>query len=206
MEVDKLNQLPARAKTAKEMCDEGQVEWQTEAQTDGKWQLTFGLHEDKIKPVETWQRGDCCPSKGVSLDSRTNNCGSAQKQASTARSSDFLSELKDLGFRWNFLCFKSQQVIQVKGNNAVTSLWWPKKNRTVITILISSLWPRLWSFLSDCVSPWNRNLRQLLFCQKTLLCNWGKKNPNELHSTGNYTQYFVTAYKGKESEKLYTWS
>ena len=28
-----------------------------------------------------------------------------------------------------------------------------------------------------------------------------KTNKDLLHSTGNYTQYFVIAYKGKESEK-----
>ena len=29
------------------------------------------------------------------------------------------------------------------------------------------------------------------------------KNKDQMYSTGNYTQYFLLAYKGKESEKEY---
>ena len=72
-------------------------------------------------------------------------------------------------------------------------------------VLISSLWPRLWSFLSGCISPWNRKLRQLLFCQKLFsIRNIKEKKANELHSTGKYTQYFVIACKGKRIWKSWT--
>ena len=37
----------------------------------------------------------------------------------------------------------------------------------------------------------------------TLLCIKQVTNKDLLNSTGNYTQYFIISYKGKESEKVY---